>query len=250
MAKRPPAGKCVHCLKFHDELTWDHVFPESWYPDTTPANTEKWKVPSCGRCNKRHGKNEAELLVRFGLCVTSDEPSSMGIVAKALRALSPLAGKNDRDSNARASKRANILKQSFRGSDIPRQAIYPNFGDHAGLAIVDQVAIMVSANGLKKLTEKIVRGFTYLEENKFIENTHEIDQFVVNASGASEFCATLDRFGSTRERLPGLKVRRAAVPEDRVIAIFEIEIWGRLKLYAAVTPKRSAADVPVKSKLG
>lgn len=242
MAKRPMAGRCVHCLQFHDELTWDHVFPEAWYPETTPENTEKWKVPSCGPCNNDHGRNEAELLVRFGLCVPPDQLSNMGIVDKALRALNPDAAKNARDAGARASKRARILNQTLSGSNIPRQAIYPGFGPQLEQAEADQVAITISAHGLKQLTEKVVRGLTYLEEGKFIESTHEIENFVVNEAGASEFRAALDRFGTTHERLPGLRIRRAAIPEDRLSGIFEIEIWGQLKLYASVTPKKLGAD--------
>lgn len=242
MAKRPLAGRCVHCLQFHDELTWDHVFPEAWYPATTPDNTEKWKVPSCDRCNKDHGRNESELLVRFGLCVPPDHPSNVGIVDKALRALNPDAGRNARDATARATKRDHILSQSFTGSNIPRQAIYPGFGPQPTQSEADQVAITISAQGLKQLTEKVVRGLTYLEEGKLIEPAHEIENFVVNEARASEFCAALDRFGTTHERLPGLRIRRAVIPEDRVSGIFEIEIWRQLKLYATVTPKKLGAD--------
>ena len=28
MSKKPPAGKCVYCLKHFEKLTWDHVFPQ------------------------------------------------------------------------------------------------------------------------------------------------------------------------------------------------------------------------------
>ena len=238
MPKRPVAGQCVHCLQFHDQLTWDHVFPEAWYPNTTPENTEKWKVPSCGPCNKAHGKNEAELLVRFGLCIAPDQLSSIGIMDKALRALNPDAGRNERDSSARAFKRTRIINNTLSGPEIPNHAIYPGFGPHPELAESDQAAITISARGLEQLTEKIVRGLTYLEEGKFIEDTHDIENFVVNETGASGFCATLDRFGTNHERLPGFKVRRAALPEDRVSAIFEIEIWEQIKLYATVTPKK------------
>lgn len=167
----------------------------------------------------------------------------MGIADKALRALNPEAGKSERDSSARASKRARILKQALSGANIPRQAIYPGFGPEPDLAEAEQVAITISARGLKQLTEKVVRGLAYLEEGKFIEETHDIENFVVNEVGASEFRTTLDRFGTTHERLPGLRVRRAAMPEDRVSGIFEIEIWGQLKLYAMVTPKTLEADV-------
>ena len=242
MAKRPVAGRCVHCLQFHEELTWDHVFPEAWYPDTTPEDMEKWKVPSCDACNKNHGKNEAELLVRFGLCVPPDQPSNMGIVDKALRALDPEAGRNPKDATARGLKRTRILSQTLTGSSIPRQAIYLGFGPYPTQPEADQVAITISAKGLRRLTEKVIRGLTYIEEGKFIESSHEIENFVVNEAGASEFRAALDRFSTSHERPPGLRIRRAVIPEDRVSAIFEIEVWGQLKLYGTVMPRKSEAD--------
>lgn len=170
MAKRPSSGQCVHCLQFHDELTLDHVFPDAWYPDTTRENTEKWKVPSCGPCNSAHGKNEEELLIRLGLCIAPDEDHNMGIADKALRALAPAAGKSERDKAARASHRARIRNESKSGPSIPRQAIYPGFGPHAGVTEEEQVAITISARGLEQLTEKVVRGITYLAEAECVND--------------------------------------------------------------------------------
>ena len=89
MAKRPPAGKCVHCLKYSDNLTWDHVFPQAWYPDTTPPNIEKWKIPSCPRCNREYGKLEEDLLWRLGLSVDPKDQKSLGITNKVLRSTKP-----------------------------------------------------------------------------------------------------------------------------------------------------------------
>jgi hypothetical protein len=86
MPKRPPAGRCVHCLQEFEELTWDHVFPQGWYPEGTPPNLEKWKIPSCLSCNQEHSKNEGELLVKLGMCIDPNNPQSSGIAEKALRA--------------------------------------------------------------------------------------------------------------------------------------------------------------------
>jgi hypothetical protein len=97
----------------------------------------------------------------------------MGIADKALRALDPDAGRDERDATARASKRKRIVRQSFSGPNIPRQAIYPGFGPQSTIPEADQVAITISARGLRQLTEKVVRGLTYLEEGKLIEDTQK-----------------------------------------------------------------------------
>ena len=58
--KKLGPGKCVHCLKDVEERNSDHVFPESWYPDSTPPNLEKWQIPSCIPCNSEYGKLEQD----------------------------------------------------------------------------------------------------------------------------------------------------------------------------------------------
>ena len=60
MAKVFKPCKCVHCLRYCDSPTSDHVFPKSWYPDTTPQNMEKWQIPSCENCNTEYSKIENE----------------------------------------------------------------------------------------------------------------------------------------------------------------------------------------------
>jgi hypothetical protein len=66
-------GKCVHCLKEGVELTSDHMFPKSWYPDATPENLEKWQFPSCFACNQRYSKIEDDLRNRFALTLNEAE---------------------------------------------------------------------------------------------------------------------------------------------------------------------------------
>jgi hypothetical protein len=105
MAKRPPPGKCVHCLKDPVERDWDHVFPEAFYPNSSPKDQYKWQVPSCVPCNNALSKIEDDFLRRVGLCLDPFSPASRDIAFKAYRAHTPAAGKNERDRNARAALR-------------------------------------------------------------------------------------------------------------------------------------------------
>jgi hypothetical protein len=50
--------QCIHCGAAVDETTKDHVFPASWYPETTPEEIQRWTAPSCGACNNRLGSIE------------------------------------------------------------------------------------------------------------------------------------------------------------------------------------------------
>lgn len=241
MAKRPPPGRCVHCLGIFDDLTWDHVFPEAWYPSTTPQNLEKWKIPSCGPCNAQHAKSEGELLVIFGLCVDPDDPKSAGIVEKALRALAAEKGKTEKDIRARAAHRQKILGQVFEGDAIPYQAVYPGFGPQPGIHDAMRVAIPVSATGIRRLVEKVVRGITYLQDKQFVENPYKVEQFVLTDEGAAPIKDILNRFGQIYERGPGITVTRAVVPEDQMTAVYGIEIWGRFNAYAVLSQEKGEA---------
>lgn len=239
MAKRPPAGRCVHCLNHFDELTWDHVFPEAWYPETTPANLDKWKIPACFHCNQAHAKSESDLLVRLGLCIDPDDPKSAGIVERALRAVSPTEGKSDRDASAREALRQRILRQSFEGDDIPYQAVYPGFGPQPGLHDEERVAISISAVSVRRLVEKVVRGITYLESDQYVEEPYSVEHYVLTDEDASPIRELLHRFGTVYERGPGICVVRAVVPDDGIAALYSIEIWGRLKAYAVLSRSRN-----------
>lgn len=234
MARRPPPGQCVHCLGHFEELTWDHVFPEAWYPDTTPENLEKWKIPSCLPCNALHAKSESELLVRFGLCIDPDDSNNAGIVEKALRALSPASGENEKDVRARTAHRQKILNQVFEGEDIPYQAVYPGFGPQPGIHDLTRVAVPISATGLRRLVEKIVRGITYLQDHKLVENPYKVEHFVLTDEGAAPIKDILTRFGKVYER-PGITVTRAVVAEDQMTAVYAVGIWGRLTAYATLS---------------
>jgi len=215
-------------------MTWDHVFPDAWYPTTTSPKTEKWKVPSCLSCNQGHSKNEGDLLLRLGLCIDPDDPRNAGIVEKALRALNPAQGKNLRDAKLRAATGQKILRQSFHGNQIPYQAVYPGFGPLPDMHPSEHVAITISAAGLNKLTEKIVRGITFVLDGRFIEPPYRIQFYALHEEAAQPIVELLERFGQSIERPPGLRITRAVVPEDRTTAVFRIEMWSSLRTYAFI----------------
>jgi hypothetical protein len=70
--------KCVHCLKEAGD-TMDHVFPKSWYPDSTPENMPKPKVPSCKKCNNDLGKIEDIVFNKLAPCIDPHKIAALGI---------------------------------------------------------------------------------------------------------------------------------------------------------------------------
>lgn len=123
MAKNPGKGRCVHCLKEGVDRNWDHVFPQSWYPDTTEADMEKWRIPSCVACNDRYGKLERDLIGRLGLTLDVNNPASAGLAEKALRAINPDAAKNEGDAAARGARAKKILLEMYKGEQLKGKAL-------------------------------------------------------------------------------------------------------------------------------
>lgn len=235
MARRPKLGKCVHCLKDPVERNWDHVFPVSWYPDTTPRNLSKWKIPSCISCNHSLGELEQKFFVLVAKCLDPHDPASSSIVAKAKRATNPEAAKTNADRAARQRLRDYVESQKHPASAVPMTAIYPTLGNRWGLPIEQQQAISIPAEGFRRITEKIARGIFYLEDGRYIESPYSIQFFALNDAGAQPVRELITRFGATYAREPGIVVRRAVTPEDGISSVFEMEFWGQFKTHAAIT---------------
>src|SRR5262245_28735672 len=84
--KRPRSdGRCVHCCGI--ATTKDHVFPDSWYPESTPKTVQRWTVPSCKPCNRDLCKTEREVFVRLGLCVNPEKLAATGISKRVIRSM-------------------------------------------------------------------------------------------------------------------------------------------------------------------
>ena len=161
MAKRPPPGTCVHCVKTFDELTWDHVFPQGWYPDSTPGDLEKWKFPSCDPCNGRYSKIEGDLLVLFGMCVDPTEAAAAGIAQKVLRSVDPACGRDDRDRRIRQKNRDRLLREMIPPSQIPSEGLLPGF-DGGGSTPQGRSGLFIPMQSLEAMGEKFARGLAYI----------------------------------------------------------------------------------------
>jgi hypothetical protein len=235
MAKRPAPGKCVHCLKDPVERDWDHVFPEAFYPSSSPKNQYKWQIPSCVPCNSALGKIEDDFLRRVGLCLDPFSPASRDIALKAFRAHTPEAGKNERDRNARAALRKRVFDQALEAENYPQEAIYPGMGVRSGIPKEDHLPVLIPVETFDRLTEKIVRGIFYVADRKFIEPPFTVESFALDPSVSGPIQELIEKFATTYAREPGIIVRRA-VTDDGISSLFEIEFWGQLKRYATVRP--------------
>lgn len=234
--KRPKGdGRCVHCGAVLVDKTRDHVFPDSWYPDSTPANIQRWTVPSCGRCNGELGLTEKEVFVRLGLCVNPEKAAATGISKKVIRSMGIGAeGIDEDEKRIRAALREEVLKGAKPYSEEDRPHILPGIGPHPEAAPENQVQIYIPANKLYEVAKKIVRGCEYwFADGRIVEPPYEIEVFFPHQRDVPDVVRTFSAFSSFHLG-PGFCVRRGSAREDPWSAIYEVVIWDSLTFYATV----------------
>lgn len=179
---------------------------------------------------------EEDLLFRLALCVDPHAKETGSIVQKALRSMKPEFAKNDRDRASRLARAAQFPKELLVGTDIPRSAVYPGLGERWGRPPDEVLGVLLPADSFRRLTEKIVKGIYFREDEMFLGSQYAIDFYALSDEGTEPLKEILDRFGCEYARKPGIVVRRA-VPEDEPMSgIFEITIWAQFKMYASVMP--------------
>jgi len=232
MSKKTKQGRCVYCLGSFSDLTDDHVFPESWYPNTTPEEMPKWKVPSCESCNSSLGRIEEDLMLRLGLCVDPASAKASGISEKVLRALDPNAAHDERDKYFREKTRKKILKEMEKLPEI-LIGVLPGFGPKNNSSD-GYLGIKIPERELKALGEKIIRGHQYVIKNGYVENDYNIEIFFVDDKDVQKVINLISQYGKEYYRGPGLTIIHARASEDNMVALYMIDIWGQLRIYGAI----------------
>lgn len=230
MSKSKP-GRCVHCLKSVSAITADHLFPRSWYPDTTPGNLEKWTFPACSPCNNQYGKIEEELRLLLAACLDPNSEAAAGIWQKALRSIKPEYAKNGLDALRRRIKANRFLKRiraanpEWHANAMPE--IYPDRPK-------GNIALLVPAEEIHKFIEKLVRGTLYLTERRYIEKEQEISVALLRPEDSDPIVGLLEEFGETHEREPGIRIKKGVAEDAKANAVFVFEIWNQFRFHGAV----------------
>jgi hypothetical protein len=156
--------------------------------------------------------------------------------------MKPRAGRDERDRELRHARGKRILAETLQGTAIPQGATVPGMGERWGRPVEQQVAVLLPAQSLRLVIEKIVRGIFYVQDGVFIERPYKIDYYLLpeDTAPAAIWSATLDAYGVVYSRPPGLVVRRAE-GEDKRSSMFEITFWQQFKTYATVTRKEKRA---------
>ena len=179
---------------------------------------------------------EDRLLIQLAHALDPDHPGSAGIYDKGKRAITPEAGKDERDQGARAAQRARFLKNVRVGDSIPTYGVYPGLHDRWGQPRGDRIAVLIFKGDMDRITEKIVRGVTFIKGNKFIEPPYKIAVMALEDAATAPHREVFARFGTEYSLGPGIAVRRLLFPVEMLL-LFEVEFFEQFRSYARVSPR-------------
>ncbi len=227
------AKRCVLCLKYCSNITKEHVFPSSWYTDSTPGWVQRWTVPTCKSCNGKFGKMEQRLLMRLGLCTDPNKAEASGIAKKALRSF---GGGIDNLSSKEAKIRKKLFQEVLRdlkpyNKDLK---VFPGFGLYSGFPLETQLTIPIPLE-LIPVLEKIFRGAEYkLENQRYIEHSYKLKVYHVHEE-PREVANLFEKFGKKTYLGPGFRIERASVQDKHVkTVLYKATTWGVLISYASI----------------
>lgn len=127
------------------------------------------------------------------------------------------------------------MARVLRGDQINRSATYPGLGRAFDESENTGIAVGFPRKSVERLFEKIVRGLTFIENERFITAEHLIRIHPPNGGDPSPLTEALEMYGEVHACGPGIVVRKALASDDGVSAIYEITIWGVFSTYASVT---------------
>jgi len=244
MPKRPKSdGRCIHCRTLMTKPTKDHVFPSSWYPDSTPPNIQRWTVPSCEHCNKKFGAMEEKLFVRFAMCVDPRKQAASGVWKKARRALGiGVTGLSESEKRIRKALKDEIIGKAKIYDKSAEASVIPGLGPHVGFPNAPQIQIEIPAHDVHEVAKKILRGCEFwLSDGRIVEPPYELEVFM-----PSEIPKELEshlKFGEDYLG-PGCRIRRAVPAGESGTAIYEIVVWDTWKLFFSILPPETRGDGP------
>lgn len=234
--------RCIHCLKPAGD-TRDHVFPTSWYPDSTPGEIQRPIAPSCEPCNGKSGHDESHVLGRLGLCVDPTKLQSAGIAPKALRAvgIGADADLSVKEKTYRSNLKKKLLQQMSPYTKVAgKSGIVPGFGPRGEFPRESQIAVSVNAESLKRVCRKIVRGLEYTIAGRYIEPPYMLEVYFIEDEAAQLVARW---FGPASLHLgPGFHVQRASSQDDHGNVLYRIKVWDSFLVHGSII-------IPEKTKL-
>jgi hypothetical protein len=238
-----PVPLCIYCGAA-EGVQAEHVFPSSWYPDSTPLTCQRLTVPSCPTCNARF-KGAEERFIAPVMMSLVDCDDSRGVYDRLSRSWKPDHGKSERDQAHRGAKLLSTLSRvQFKNPPGASTAPVLTFLATAR----DDLVAAAPASPLQHadidiIGEKFVRGLFFadtrrtLAPSKFIARVVNDDLFAVGGPQTKPLVDALRSLPSSDSFAPGLRYRVMASPTGDQHWFFLL--WGQLELLTIVVPNEA-----------
>ena len=233
--------QCVYCQSTPETLTRDHVFPRGWYSQFTPKSVQRWIVPCCLECNKRHGENEESLLVRFGLALDPGDPEFRDIIEKANRSIVAAAATSNQDPEYREKLLLKLRDELLTGgAELAEHALVLRDGSWAGQD-GQFTALQIDKRALDTLATKLAIGLTYWDEKTILSGSYSLTVSPVNEPDPkiNEFLSSSGREVSGGPSIYALWGFHPRAPNHRV---YYFEIFRLIRIYVVGIPSPHEVD--------
>ena len=190
----------------------------------------------CRDCNEKYGEMEKEVFIRAAMCVGPVKGEAAGLSRRALESLGVnAAGISAKERKHRQALKEKVLKQIK--PYVPGTEYFPGFGPHAGFPEDQQYEIGISAEQMREVAGKIVRGCEYvLGTQRLIEDPYAVEIYFAHESKIGNLISLFGTFGSVHLG-PGFRVKRAAAHDEPNTVLYKIDIWDTWSIYAVIIPK-------------
>lgn len=235
-------GRCVHCLRVAEGVTYDHGFPTSWYPVSTPPTVQRWTAPSCQKCNHELGRLEKDILLRTVLCIDPKKEAVSGLAEKVLRSLGRnVEGLSGDEKAFRGRLGARLKAELMPRADVALSTVIPGLGPYENSPWM----VPIPWASLSIIAEKIVRVCEHKIRGRFVESPYVVRTAVDTAGGILP--EPLRPFVKVFDFGPGFKLTRLTVIEDPFIVRYWISIWDAIHLRVYIDIEKHLRDMDVDS---
>jgi hypothetical protein len=168
MAARATRAKpiCVYCCAA-EGVDREHVFPYSWYPDTTPPEVQRLTVPACRACNERFKRHEESVGHDLIMVADSARPEAAGVHERLSKSWRADQAKTAKEGKHRLIK-ANRIWRTMRWADPAPGGPHVQIHSASGLVLRVSPARAIEKPGLKALAEKFIRGLHFGETGELL----------------------------------------------------------------------------------
>jgi hypothetical protein len=152
---------CVYC-RAAESVEKEHVFPRSWYPESTPSNVQRLTVPACRSCNERFKRAEEDFAQAVVMGLDSTRPEAAGVYERLSGSWKPSRAMPGRDFRHRVSRRQSILRNAVWSDPLPG-ATTMLVRTPSGLVVRAAPTSPLDQGVVNLVVEKLVRGLCYQE---------------------------------------------------------------------------------------